>query len=212
MKKMILSYLLHFANRNIKSENEEYRNAFYRIKDELLKKYGTWVGYDVQHIKGKRCNSCGGTGQHARYSNTYPYKAYDWSDCYHCFAGWYKMPLWICLRRVQLGKFIFHVPLKREEHIGNPFTKESLGWEVTSNPVIEGYIDHDDHSLGGLSIYLILFLFGSPVASHYLKYKLYWRKVRIRNKISNALRWQSWILYKPMTRSQYFADNDDLPF
>jgi hypothetical protein len=215
----ILAYLLHSANRNIKGKSEKFISTFYLIKDKILKR-GKWVGYDVQHIKGKKCNSCGGTGLHARYSNTPPYKPYDYDDCYHCFAGWYKMPLWICLRRIQFGKYVFHKPLKREEHIGNPFTQESLGWEVSSNPVIEGYIEHEKHWFGGYAIFIIFLLYNRPIAKAYFNDEFYWwYGYRLRNFVRRFRSWNGWTIVRPKVKIRQYYDEDfkdpyydDLPF
>lgn len=100
-------------------------------------------GYDIQHIPGKQCYSCGGTGYHEYYSNTPPYKVYDQSYCWHCINGWYKLPQWICLARIKFGEYTFHRPLKREYMEKNPFTKEEMGYDVSTTPIINGYIEHN---------------------------------------------------------------------
>ena len=79
LKKTILSWLLHNANREGRNEH------FYEIKNRILAKYGKLVCYDVQFIEGKKCHSCGGTGIYTGY--------YSNDDCYHCFNGWYKRKL-----------------------------------------------------------------------------------------------------------------------
>lgn len=209
----MLAFLLHAANRNIKSENDDIISAFYNIKDILLKNYGTLDGYDIQHIKGKKCNSCGGRGQHPRHSNRPPYKIYDWADCYHCWGGWYRLPKWICLQRIKFGGYNFHKPLKRHECVKNPFTKEDLGWEVTDRPVIEGYIEHNDHWVGEWAIIILLAMYGeAKMARELFDKKIYWRKIHWRNKIKNLSRWQAWIFWKPTWRTQYETDGEDLPF
>jgi hypothetical protein len=148
MIKLILSYLLHHANREYRSED------FYRVKNIVLTKYGTPVGYDVQFIEGKKCNSCQGRGYHYRYGrNGQPY---DTADCYHCWGGWYKHPAWVLLKRMQLGKYIFHQPIQKEIRFNkNPFTREA-GWNVT-NEVIRGYIEHSP-SKHGKDALIVLYL------------------------------------------------------
>jgi hypothetical protein len=183
MKQLILSWLLHHANRHTKSE------SFYKIKDEILTRYGKQVGYDIQHIPGKTCNSCGGRGQHPKYSNTPPYKIYDWADCYHCWGGWYKFPKWICLARIEFGTYIFHKPLKREEKINNPFTKEELGWDVTMFWTLWEQFKQE------------------------LRYKWRWRKRRIMEVFT----WRGMVLTKPQPFIKHWIDangnaNEDLPF
>lgn len=206
MKTLILSYLLHCANRSIKDFMfGDYLNEFYYIKDKMLKRYGRAVGYDIQHIRGKKCNSCGGTGQHPKYSFTTG-KIYDYEDCYRCWNGWYKMPIWVCLERVKFGRYLFHQPLKREEHIGNPFTKNILGWEVSTNPVIEGYIEHQKHRFGFYAL-VILFLIHKPtIAKEIIGRKMYWKKVTLRHQVKNVFDWRTYIFWKPV------RFEDDLPF
>lgn len=214
---MILPFLLHTANRNIKGKSDRFIKPFYELKDEILKR-GQWVGYDIQHINGKRCNSCDGKGNYPKYG--YNGKVYDYADCYHCFAGWYKMPIWICLRRIKFGKYFFHKPLKREEHIGNPFTKDSLGWEVSSNPIIEGYIDHNNHWFGGFAIFILFCLYNKTAAKLYFKDETdwYWR-YRLKSFLRRLVSWNGWVIEKPKLKIQEYYDEDfkhayydDLPF
>ncbi len=173
----ILSHLLHHANRETKADE------FYKIKDRILTRYGTVIGHDVQFIEGKKCRSCGGTGNHPKYSWETG-KVYDYADCYHCWGGWYKHPAWVLLQRIQFGKFIFHKPIKKELKIKNPFTKDA-GCDV-SNEVIEGYIDHS-RSKHGKDALVILFLL--------YDWKGYWS--RWKKHIGHSWYWHwSWI-YKP---------------
>lgn len=150
MIKRILSYLLHHANRETKAE------GFYKIKDKILSRYGTVVGYDVQFIEGKKCNSCGGLGYHNKYS--WPSgEVYDTADCYHCWGGWYKHPTWVLLQRIQFGKYIFHKPIQRERRLKNPFLKE-CGWRV-SDGIIEGYIEHSRTEFGRDALIILYLLY-----------------------------------------------------
>lgn len=151
----MIAFILHAANRNIKGHSPSELVAFYYIKDKILQRWGKVAGYDVQKIDGVRCRSCDGTGRYDRYSNYPPYKVYDSEPCWHCVSGWYWLPRWVCLQRIKLGPYEFHKPLKREEAIRNPFTKEELGWEVSERPVIKGYIDHKNHWFGDTAIALL---------------------------------------------------------
>ena len=203
----ILAVLLHIANRSIKDFMlGDYTTEFYSIKDAILKKYTVISGYDVQHIRGKKCFSCGGTGQHPKYSY-HTGKIYDYADCYHCWNGWYKMPKWICLERRKFGKYIFHRPIKREEHLGNPFTKESLGWEVSTNPVIECYIEHEPHRYGMISILILFYIYNPLIAREIFNKQLYWRKDRLKRRVHNLLKWRTYVFWKPK-----IYIHDDLPF
>lgn len=207
----MIAFILHHANRAIKDFCwGQFTGDFYRVKDAILKKHGKAVGYDVQHIEGKRCRSCGGKGYHPKYSWYYPYNVYDHATCYHCDgSGWYKDPQWICLERITFGHYIFHRPLKREYGVKNPFTEESLGWQVSDTPVITGYIEHSPAWIGKYAIALIMF--GTPdfklICKRILKeWKWYWqtRVDRITRRFKRKPK-QQIICHSIMT-------DEDLPF
>lgn len=201
---MIKAFILHHANRAIKEFCwGQFTGDFYVVKDAILRKHGKVVGYDVQHIKGKKCRSCGGRGYHPRYSNRYPYNVYDYADCWHCCGGWFKLPQWICLERITYGRHIFHRPLKREYMVKNPFTKEEIGFCVTETPVIEGYIKHSAAWFGKYAIALIMFR--TPdfklICNRILKeWKWYWQ------------RRYSWIITRLSRRPKPQVIYEDLPF
>lgn len=219
MKLLLLSYLLHHANRHTKSE------TFYAIKDRILSKYGKQVGYDIQHIPGKVCHSCGGKGVHPKYSNMPPYKVYDWADCWHCIGGYYKLPQWICLARIKFGRYVFHKPLKREKAFKNPFTTENMGWEVADKPVIKGYIEHTRSRISYPAFLLMFYLYNRPMFvllwqqyKQDLRNQWYWKKRRIKKFFT----WQGIVLNKPQPFITHWIDaagnahthyqDDDLPF
>lgn len=145
MIKIFLSILLHHANRQSKAKD------FYSIKDRLLNKYGTIVGYDLQFIEGKECYTCGGTGV---------FKGFDWctrrgwrDTCYNCGgSGFYKQHQYIILKRIRFGNYLFHLPMHRY------YTKKTV---EGLKPHINGYVDHA-HSKFGESALIILFLLYSP--------------------------------------------------
>jgi hypothetical protein len=208
---MILSTLLHYANREAQFEIETVRVEFYRIKDIVLKKYGTVIGYDVQKIDGKKCWSCDGSGRHYYYSNLPPYKAYDSTDCWSCGGtGYYHLPKWIALHRITYNGYTFHKPLKREQCLRNPFTKEELGWQVTENPIIKGYIEHDRHWFGEYAIMLILLLYKSPLFKTSLNDFIRWKKYKIKRWFHLKFNKQP-----PTLTATFDSDNcnaDELPF
>lgn len=198
---MLLPFLLHHANRASKDK------SFYDIKDRILKKYGSQIGYDVQNIKGIKCRSCGGTGYHAYYSNHYPYREYDRSDCWHCINGWYRLPQWICLERIRFGKHIFHQPLKREHCIRNPWTENEIGWNVTSSPVIDGYIEHKSSKYSDLALLVLYYRYDRPSYQLYKRQfirELKWKFRRYEIKLKKLFLWQTWLIEKP--------DDELLPF
>jgi len=117
----MIGRLLHIANSYPNAVDKE---RFYAMKERILKRYGEPDGSDVQHIPGKECWSCGGTGV-----------LWEPGGCYKCMGdGWFKRPVWIVLNRFRLGRFTFHVPRERsyEEPIPN----------VTR---ITGYVTHPDY-------------------------------------------------------------------
>lgn len=213
MKRLVLSLLLHHANRC-----DDRRDEFYPIKSRILQRYGMEVGYDIQNIPGKKCYSCGGTGQHARCSMYPPYKAYDWDSCWHCIGGWYKLPQWICLARIRFGRYTFHRPLKREHKVKNPWTEEEMGWKVMDRPVIKGYIDHTESWFSEWALLIIFRIYDRKV------YHAYWPELKGRtryrwSRFTQRLHWKSLIISKPKLMIRYYYDDqfshaaeDDLPF
>lgn len=214
---MILPFLLHHANRAVKDAFyfTQDRDAFYAIKDAILKKHGKHVNYDVQHIPGKKCRTCGGSGVYTGY---HTYSGDMWEDtCNHCWRGWFKLPVWICLSRIKFGKYYFHKPLKREQCVKNPFTLEELGWQVTERPIIEGYIDHNMSFFGRVALLILSYLYDK---ASYLRVK-----DKLMGQIRSSTRWKiqrllSWrkLLPAPKITFSYLdddgcvIDDDDLPF
>ncbi len=149
-KKLVLSWLLHHANRYHKSAN------FYRIKTELLKKYAVLVGYEYQFIEGKQCWSCYGTGIY----NGYNYRFGVFKEpCYKCSgSGMYRKNCWNALAVYNFGKYSFHSP------IGKQFVKPEPG-----NKIIEGYISHDASYWSRFARIMIFILFD------FKGYKKRWR-------------------------------------
>ena len=210
----MMPWLLHHANRYSKSLE------FYTIKDTLLKS-GIHVGYDIQYIHGKQCRSCGGTGQHAKYSNTYPYKAYDWDTCWHCHGGWYRLPMWICLDRIAYGPYIFHRPKKREYAVDNPWTTDNMGWSVTERAVIRGYIEHQPTSFGLYALLILYWMYNRYMFRDLLKSKLQSLRYRLKSRVrkfKKLFTWETVVLEKPQRFSLHWFDaagvghDLDLPF
>lgn len=140
----LLPTILHHANRDPGYTTKE---AFYRIKNRLIKKYGQVIGYDVQFIEGKKCFSCGGTGIHHYYD--WNGLVYDTDYCWHCHNGWYKRPMWVVLEVVRVGRFTFHQPKER-------VYKKPDDIQVT----ITGYIEHDHSDLNRICLTYIFLLAG----------------------------------------------------
>lgn len=152
-----LSFLLHLANRQGKDEN------FYKIKNKLLKRYSSHIGYDVQYIEGKDCFSCDGTGIYKRFLYPFGTCGYENVPCYNCDNGWYKKPCWNILERVKFGEYIFHQPLRRT------FEKPDI------TPHINGYIEHEKHKYGWIAKSILFLLFEKGYLNRYYKNVYGWR-------------------------------------
>lgn len=115
-----LATLLHKAN---SSPPWEFKKDFYELKQRILQRFGTPDGHDVQHIPGKECYGCDGTG-------IFKYSEYD--TCERCYgSGWYKQPVWVVLRRYRFGRYVFHSPESRSYTRPDP--------DITR---IHGYVEH----------------------------------------------------------------------
>lgn len=136
IKKSVLSWLLHHANRYEKNKH------FYSIKSNVLKKYGELVGYDVQEIEGKKCYSCNGTGIYIGY-NEIIFK----DTCWNCTGGWYKRPEWNTLQVYRFGNYSFHIPHER------------LYYKPEIKTVINGYIQHKSSYWSHFARIMIFLLF-----------------------------------------------------
>ena len=145
MTQRILSWLLHHGNRGYKSED------FYKIKAQILKKYGKHIGYDVQFIEGKKCHSCGGSGIHYYWEGELDY-------CWHCHQGWYKRPTWVILERVQFGSYTFHQPYERV------YKKPEV-----STPVIEGYIEHKNSKHCDIARHILFLVYEKGYLKRYYR-------------------------------------------
>jgi hypothetical protein len=162
--KHILAFLLHHANLSCRSEQ------FYAIKDQLLNKYGAVIGYDIQHIEGKKCFACHGTGTYVGYH----WSGDLWEDaCDRCYNGWYKRPMWILLSRKKFGRYVFHKPVKREYSVKNPFTP-SENWGK-----IDGYVDHRYSRYSFLAVLILFLIYNRSAARKYfyemgLGWRTYW--------------------------------------
>ena len=131
MKKTI-GKLLHVANSYPDAVDKA---AFYRMKSIILKRLGTRDGFDIQHIKGKKCFTCGGSGIYTGYHFN---SGDEWNEpCWRCWGGWYKRPVWVVLDRYRLGGFVFHQPACRLYGVPPSVTSQVS--------LINGYIEHRDY-------------------------------------------------------------------
>ena len=205
LKIRILSWLLHRANRQTKCKE------FYRIKDKILSRYGTFIGYDVQFIEGKKCYSCHGTGIFRGYNE---YSGNSFSDiCWNCDNGWYKRPVWNILSRIRFGQYIFHRPFDRA------YKKPEV-----SSPIIQGYIEHTPARYGALALHILFLIYERGYLKRYWNtagfgWRVYWWLPRnwINNIIHlikyhrNATPFKLW-KFKKMNPIKYQPCQDELPF
>lgn len=197
LKIHILAWLLHRANRQTKSAE------FYKIKNMILRRYATFIGYDIQFIEGKKCFACDGTGNYV----------YDYDDfleeecitvCNRCYKGWYKRPTWNILSRFKFGDYIFHQPFERAYKAPD-----------ISQPFIKGYIEHNPARYGALALQILFLLYRKGYHKTYL----------IRNYNECLFRWYRWKKRSTMRITQLInhykiklnqhpnpQQDDDLPF
>ena len=198
IKKKILSWLLHRANRQTKSAE------FYKIKNRILRRYATFIGYDVQFIEGKKCFACDGTGNYVYYvDDDFEEEEYI-TECKRCHKGWYKRPTWNILSRFKFGGYIFH----------QPFERAYKAPEI-SQPFIKGYIEHIPARYGAFALQILFLLYR----------KGYYKTYLIRSYNECLFRWYRWKKRITMRITQLINhykiklnqhpntfEDDDLPF
>lgn len=124
----MIARLLHIANTSPPAD-KKCKERFYAMKQRILRRFGAEDGHDIQHIPGKKCWSCDGTGEY-----------YEPHDCHKCDGtGWFKSPVWVLLKRWKFGRYTFHEPIKR--HYRKPDD------DLHDRPIIKGYVEHASYSL-----------------------------------------------------------------
>ena len=120
-------WLLHLAN----ADPPMSREPFYRLKDRLCRRYGSFDGHDLQHLvqpcwgsHGERdegparspaiCSKCGGTGIYRE--------------------------RWVRLERWRVETYLFHRPVDSTSI--PPIQRYFTGYGL---PMIEGYVQHQRH-------------------------------------------------------------------
>jgi hypothetical protein len=186
--KIILSWLLHHANRRYSSPE------FYAIKNMLLKKYGKHICYDIQFIEGKKCYSCDGTGIYigTKWSEITWGKVVTFQEtCYKCYNGWYKRPVWNILARIEFGRYIFHQPYERS------YTKPD-----NSIPVIEGYIDHKNSKYSDFAATILFLIYEKGYLKRWYKeagtgrFCKWWKPSHWPNNIVYHLKHKRYVYYQ----------------
>lgn len=141
----LLGRLLFLGNNNPGSIS---KSEFYSLKEDILKKYAIKVGFDIQHIPGKICFNCAGTGTYIAVWGD------DVEDSCDCITGYFKDPVWNLLYKYKLGRYSFHMPAKR--YYSAPIITEKF---IRKPTTIQGYINHGNKIPAKKSILATLVLF-----------------------------------------------------
>lgn len=136
MIRNLIGRILQIANSSPDAIN---RDRFYRMKSRICWLIGKRDGRDIQHIPGKECWNCDGSGTYVVY---HTFSGDQWEDyCNRCGgSGWFKRPVWVTLDRYRIGRNTFHQPVNRAHTLPD--------WCDLSNverPFIIGYIEHAKH-------------------------------------------------------------------
>lgn len=123
MKRHILARLLNMANAD-PPWDREHQDRFYRIKDRLLKRFGTVVGSDFQRIV-KPCWECV-DGEIPGDRRFYP------GRCWKCHGTGVFDRFFVVLERWNFCGFTFHRPVERRRVRG-----------PQEHVTIEGRIQHE---------------------------------------------------------------------
>ena len=196
MKKHILkavATLLHHANR--KPSVFFSSKKFYAEKERILKKYGTLLGHELQHIQGKRCYECNGSGKE--------YCSYleDYDTCSNCHGGWYKLPFVSVLEKYEFMGFSFHIP---KEKIYSSLDDDILKkYNVIGE--VSGYITHKEPDIRLAKLFYLLFLPNVFFESIWNSVKMYLRRKRF--DFVNYFK----PIFKVFDKSKPIID-EDLPF
>ena len=159
------SHLHAFIVCNSAGKYWRHQRAFYKLKNEMLEKYGHACDYDLQVIK-KECYTCGGSGM---YSET--------ARCHNCDNGIYAIRKYV-LKRYLLNGAIFHRPLgslssanvtgqpmtvfvrsAEDEYDGYPHYLQNYNTITIDGPIvntINGIIKHEPYALNPVWAYYYL--------------------------------------------------------
>lgn len=213
MKKKILSFLLHHANRYHKSEH------FYTIKSKILERFGTLIDYHYQFIEGKKCHTCGGTGWYTGYSWHTNQKYQD--TCRNCWGGWYLPNKWNVLAVYKMGKYRFHKPIDTQ------YKKP----ECQQSQIIDGYVNHEQSNYSYLCRMVLFIMYdikgyknrwsfgwggGWYTSRQWLPKHAFNNLVHLIKNGKDAIPFKVWQIKRQTPKIQSgsltMADIDDLPF
>lgn len=131
LKQYILGEMLHLAN----SSPPWWRSEFYAIKDRILKQYGTFEAFHMQHIV-KHCYACEGSGKRMIELLVFDdVVTLPSGNCRKCGGTGKYDEFWTVLRSYRLGRRRFHKPQ------GKYYRADCLP-DLPIAKEIEGFITH----------------------------------------------------------------------
>ncbi len=148
--KYILGFLLKFPNSSPDKLPIAQRD-FYILKQKILKKFGTRIGYDKQKIE-TICVVCNGLGE------------VGYITCPNCTSGIWKVT-WIKLAVVKLGNEEFHYPRNKFSKFRPTFKYRAL---------IDGHIEHvkSKNWHVNCSLYVLLAFFNGKLLKKMISFHL----------------------------------------
>lgn len=176
----ILATLLHYANASPPS----CRTEFYRMKERLLKRYGTFCGHDLQEIR-KEC-----WGELERNDDWYDrsWLGCTGASCRRCGGTGVFDIRWVRLQRWTWGKYTFHIP--------DGETRKPP--DMPTPNLIRGLIEHPNYGRASNEAVLWLYLlfdrrlFWRSITG-WCCYGRYFYPLTILQRIAMPLRWRlSW--------------------
>lgn len=140
------------------ANGEGKRDIWYSLKQQLCAKYGSNDGYDVQCLPGKECYSCNGTGIFVKYHS---FGSSTKEHCFRCTRGWYVLPSYVLLERINVGGYLFHKPISRKQ--------TSIFPDVPISTKIDGYIEHSKKKFGWVAFSILYIFFDLKTYRQYVK-------------------------------------------
>lgn len=125
----LLGFVLHIANSD-PPRLRQPRDDFFDLKDAILKRYGTLLTAEIQHIK-KECWLCGGSGKFERWDGNF-------EPCRKCGGTGIFDEFWVILSKYRLGRHCFHMPVVKYHRRD----LDAKGYRSPEGQMINGYVVH----------------------------------------------------------------------
>ena len=123
----LICKLLFFANA---LPPFRHREAFYRVKDRLCRRYGHFDGHDLQHLVQPCWGAPGDRDEGPARSHAH---------CARCGGTGIYRERWVRLERWQVGPYLFHRPVESTS------LSPTQRYPHYGRPMIEGYVQHQRH-------------------------------------------------------------------